>query len=87
MIDNYNDFKILIDRYVEIKKLAEAYNVKPEQVIGFFLHIGTEVLSRTNDLMINEFKDRFVKYLETNKTIFSLDDFTKAHSYFKKVLK
>lgn len=82
---NYNEFKILIDQYLKIQELAKIYQVKPEKIIGFFLHIGTEVLSRSNDLMLNEFKDRFVEYLEKNKSPFTLDDFNEAHKYFKKV--
>jgi len=87
MVSDFNDLKKLIGNYSQIKKLAEAYHVTPEKVIGFFLHIGTEVLGRSNDLMLNEFKDRFVKYLETNQVPFTLADFEKAHAYFQEVFK
>lgn len=85
---NFDEIQGYIQKFNDLKNLAEKYKETPAAFLDFIIKVGNEVLIRTNDNLIDELNvnlKTFVKKRKINLTDNSLQDLNNLLENFKSI--
>lgn len=85
---NFDEIQGYIQKFNDLKNLAEKYKETPAAFLDFIIKVGNEVLIRTNDNLIDELNENlktFVKIRKINLTDKPLQDLFNFLENFKSI--
>lgn len=85
---NFDEIQGYIQKFNDLKNLAEKYKETPAAFLDFIIKVGNEVLIRTNDNLIDELNANlktFVKKRKINLSDKSLQDLNNLLENFKSI--
>jgi len=85
---NFDEIQGYIQKFNDLKNLAEKYKETPAAFLDFIIKVGNEVLIRTNDNLIDELNvnlKTFVKTRKINLTDKTLQDLSNLLENFKSI--